>query len=245
MSDTEFAKYVKDGAYHWDAVSSSPSKHVAFTSGRYAVVMNQAVKWTDATVLDIACGDARLSAFVAEAGARFVVGVDLSHIGISAGRIRWNREQRGTLARAAFIQGDGLKLPVAGNTFDIVIASEVIEHVNDPREFIVEASRPLKQGGTLIVTTPYRLTETPLDPHHTHEYFPGELTELMKDFFSDVQVTVSHPAWVTSLYTLNGWAKPFRFLTNMLAIIGSNPFTAWPIGRYAAQITIAGQKKLL
>jgi len=85
------------------------------------------------TVLDIACGDARLSAFAAAAGARFVVGVDLSHIGISAGRERWKQEQNTTFKRAAFIQGDGLKLPIAGNAFDIVIASEVIEHVDDPR----------------------------------------------------------------------------------------------------------------
>ena len=58
MSDTEFTKYIKDGAYHWDAASSSVEKHVAFTSGRYAVVMKQPVRWSEATVLDIACGDA-------------------------------------------------------------------------------------------------------------------------------------------------------------------------------------------
>ena len=170
-----------------------------------------------------------------------VIGVDQSKTGIEAGRKRWARDQRRTFGRVAFIQGDGTRLPVATNAFDIVIASEIIEHVGNPREFIVEASRPLKRDGALIVTTPYRLTEEPLDPHHTHEYFPGELETLMKEFFSDVQVTLSHPAWVTSLYTLHGWARPFRLLVNMLAITGSNPFINWPIGRYAAQITVLGR----
>src|SRR5437773_10474401 len=100
MSQVEFAKYVADGAYHWDAASSSLTKHVAFTSGRYAAVLRQPVKWTGSTVLDIACGDARLAAYIAEAGAKLVVGVDLSHIGLTSGRNRWKRERPESAGRA-------------------------------------------------------------------------------------------------------------------------------------------------
>ena len=244
MNQAEFAKYVADGAYHWDAASSSVTKHVAFTSGRYAAVIRQPVNWAGSTVLDIACGDGRLAAYAAEAGARLVVGIDLSHVGLSVGRDRWTQEQPESVRRAAFAQGDGVSLPVASEAFDIVIASEIIEHVNDPRIFLREASRPLKSGGAIIVTTPYRLTESPLDPHHTHEYFPGELEFLMREFFNDIHITLTHPAWVTSLYTLHGWAKPFRWLVNALAVTGHNPFLSWPIGRYAAQITALGKRRI-
>jgi 2-polyprenyl-3-methyl-5-hydroxy-6-metoxy-1,4-benzoquinol methylase len=244
VSQVEFAKYVADGAYHWDAASSSLRKHVAFTSGRYAAVMQQPVNWAGSTVLDIACGDGRLAAYVAEAGARLVVGVDLSHVGLSVGRVRWSREQPESIQRAALVQGDGVLLPVAGEAFDIVIASEIIEHVDDPAVFITEAARPLKQNGALIVTTPYRLTEKPLDPHHTREYFPGELETVMKRFFSDVRTTLTHPAWITSLYTLHGWAEPFRFLVNAFSVMGSNPFLKWPLGRYATQITLLGRGRV-
>ena len=244
MSQVEFAKYVADGAYHWDAASSSLTKHVAFTSGRYEAVIRQPVKWAGSKVLDIACGDARLAAYVAEAGAKLVVGVDLSHIGLSVGRARWTKEQPKSVQRAAFAQSDGNSLPVEDRAFDIVIASEIIEHVNDPGVFLREASRPLKADGAIIVTTPYRLTETPIDPHHTHEYFPGELEAVMKRFFYDVRITLTHPAWVTSLYTLHGWAEPFRWLVNALAVAGHNPFLSWPIGRYAAQITALGRGRI-
>jgi len=244
MSQVEFAKYVADGAYHWDAASSSLTRHVAFTSGRYAAVIQQPVKWLGATVLDIACGDGRLAAYAAEAGAGLIVGVDLSHVGLSVGRDRWSREQPQSIRRAAFAQADGGSLPVASEAFDIVIASEIIEHVTDPRQFLSEASRPLKSDGAIIVTTPYRLTEHPLDPHHTHEYFPGELEAVMREFFSDVRITLTHPAWVTSLYTLHGWAEPFRWLVNALAVAGHNPFLSWPIGRYAAQITALGRGRI-
>src|SRR5262245_16860425 len=117
MSQLEFAKYVEDGAYHWDAVSSSIAKHVAFTSGRYAAVIQQPVKWAGATVLDIACGDARLSAYIAEAGAKLVAGVDMSHIGMVVGRTRWTGEKPESVTRAVFIQGDGMTLPVASGAF--------------------------------------------------------------------------------------------------------------------------------
>ena len=244
MSQVEFAKYLADGAYHWDAASSSLTKHVAFTSGRYAAVIQQPVKWAGSTVLDIACGDARLAAYAADAGAKFVVGVDLSHVGMTVGRDRWTQEQPKSAQRAAFAQGDGISLPVADRVFDIVIASEIIEHVNDPEVFLREASRPLKTDGAIIVTTPYRLTENPLDPHHTHEYFPGELEAVMKKFFSEVHITLTHPAWVTSLYTLHGWAEPFRWLVNALAVTGHNPFLSWPMGRYAAQITALGRGRV-
>src|SRR5262249_39631287 len=163
----------------------------AFTSGRYEAVMRQNVKWHGSTVLDIATGDARLAAYAADAGAKLIIGIDLSRTGIMAGKERWRREKPDTARRAAFIQTHGCVLPVADQAVDVVIASEIIEHVNDPRDFLREAVRPLREDGTLIVTTPYRLTEQPLDPHHTHEYFPGELEKLMKEVMRNVSVTLS------------------------------------------------------
>lgn len=239
----EFSKYVTDGAYHWDATSASLLQHVAFTAGRYEAVLRQSVPWPGSRVLDIACGDARLAAGVALAGTHMVLGLDLSRTGMQAGLRRWAREQPRTVDRARMVQGDGLYLPLADEAFDVVIASEVIEHVEDPRRLLCEAVRPLKRNGTLIITTPCRLTDRPLDPHHVREYFPSDLVPLMREFFDNVQVTLSHPAWVTSLYTMRGWAWPFRLLVNLLSILRVNPFLRWPLGRYAAQITIIGRHR--
>ena len=62
----------------------------------------------------------------------------------------------------------------------------------------------------------------------------------MRPRFNRVVVTLSHPAWVTSLYTMRGAAWPFRLLVNALSISGRNPFLRWPLCRYAAQITVIG-----
>jgi len=54
------------------------------------------------------------------------------------------------------IVADSFNLPFASNSLEIVIASEIIEHVLDPQKFIYELFRVVKPGGKLIVTTPYK-----------------------------------------------------------------------------------------
>ncbi|MBT8228697.1 MAG: methyltransferase domain-containing protein, partial [Bacteroidia bacterium] len=49
-----------------------------------------------------------------------------------------------------------LDLPFEEGTFDIVVSSEVIEHVPDPLKAITEMHRVLKPGGILVLTTPNR-----------------------------------------------------------------------------------------
>lgn len=50
---------------------------------------------------------------------------------------------------------DAFNLPFKNNTFDCIIASEVIEHVFDPSVFVRSLLQKLKSGGTLILVTPY------------------------------------------------------------------------------------------
>ena len=57
------------------------------------------------------------------------------------------------------VQGDGTSLPFADETFDKVIASEVLEHVPDDTAAYDELLRILKPGGTLAVTVPAWLPE--------------------------------------------------------------------------------------
>jgi SAM-dependent methyltransferase len=54
-------------------------------------------------------------------------------------------------------------LPFADGALDVVLSHEVIEHVDDDRQAIVEAVRVLKPGGKLVVFAPNRLY-----PFETH-----------------------------------------------------------------------------
>ncbi|MEZ5384377.1 MAG: class I SAM-dependent methyltransferase [Prosthecobacter sp.] len=44
-------------------------------------------------------------------------------------------------------------LPVAGGSFDLVLSSQVLEHVTEPGEYLREARRVLRAGGRLLLTT--------------------------------------------------------------------------------------------
>ncbi len=62
-------------------------------------------------------------------------------------------------ASAKVVRGDALNLPYADETFDCVIASEILEHVPEDDAAIAELIRVLKVGGTLAVSVPRWLPE--------------------------------------------------------------------------------------
>ncbi|OBI17754.1 methyltransferase [Mycobacterium sp. E2327] len=62
-------------------------------------------------------------------------------------------------ASAKVVLGDALSLPYADETFDCVIASEILEHVPQDDAAIAELIRVLKVGGTLAVSVPRWLPE--------------------------------------------------------------------------------------
>lgn len=61
--------------------------------------------------------------------------------------------------RAAACRGDAVHLPFPDDTFDRIIAAEVLEHVPDDRGALGELRRVLKPGGVIAVTVPAWLAE--------------------------------------------------------------------------------------
>ncbi|CAM3159865.1 class I SAM-dependent methyltransferase [Mycobacterium colombiense] len=76
-------------------------------------------------------------------------------------------------ASATVVVGDALKLPYADQTFDCVIASEILEHIPHDDAAIAELIRVLKVGGTLAVSVPRWLPEQVCwwlsDEYHANE----------------------------------------------------------------------------
>ena len=49
---------------------------------------------------------------------------------------------------------DGVKLPFENNFFDRIIISHVLEHINEPENFLFEMMNKLKTGGILSISLP-------------------------------------------------------------------------------------------
>lgn len=62
-------------------------------------------------------------------------------------------------------RADARELPSGPDDFDLVIATEVIEHVPDPQRLVTELERVLAPGGRLIASVPLDL---PWGPHLAH-----------------------------------------------------------------------------
>ncbi|MGS2811310.1 class I SAM-dependent methyltransferase [Nocardia sp. MW-W600-9] len=62
-------------------------------------------------------------------------------------------------AKAETVRGDALDLPYGDGEFDVVIASEILEHVPADDRVIAELARIVKPGGALAVTVPRWLPE--------------------------------------------------------------------------------------
>lgn len=54
----------------------------------------------------------------------------------------------------SYLQADGMNLPFGDHVFDLVIASEVIEHILQPEKLLAEIRRVLRPHGTVVLTTP-------------------------------------------------------------------------------------------
>lgn len=105
---------------------------------------------------DLGFGPGVLTAFILEQDTSWrVEGVDISKDCLHhAQRLL---EKKKVLARSKLSVGDVRSLSYPDDTFDVVIAVEVLEHIPDPEAGLAEAMRVLKPGGYAMTALPVRL----------------------------------------------------------------------------------------
>jgi SAM-dependent methyltransferase len=145
-------------------------------------------------VLDLGAGEGRFTAELAGAGTR-VVGVEIAETALRRARVAHPDID----FRLTPVEGP---LPFADGSFDLVWASEVIEHVADTARWLSEVRRVLAPGGRLLLTTPshgrvrlllggIEVFSEPLGDH-LHLYSRASLAELLADFgFAEVRVALA------------------------------------------------------
>jgi SAM-dependent methyltransferase len=138
-------------------------------------------------VLDAACGAGYGSAELARSAAS-VLGIDRSAEAIESARASY------ALPNLRFAVADCLALPAADASIDLVVAFEVIEHLEDWRGFLLEARRALAPSGQFIVSTPNKLyyaesrRSAGPNPFHVHEFEFEEFRAALGEVFPHVSL---------------------------------------------------------
>jgi SAM-dependent methyltransferase len=112
---------------------------------------------TGFTILDVGCGTGRHTSRAYQCPEAVAVGVDLNHGDLLEARKRLilhDRLQMGGGGRWGLSAADVADLPFGDNTFDLVICSEVLEHIPDDARVMPEIVRVLKPGCNLVISVP-------------------------------------------------------------------------------------------
>jgi 2-polyprenyl-3-methyl-5-hydroxy-6-metoxy-1,4-benzoquinol methylase len=135
------------------------------------------------TVLDVGCGDGLLSEPIAKMG-NTVASIDLPTITPVAQK-----------RHISFVvSGDAEKLSFADSTFDLVLASEVVEHLWNPDSFLAEAHRVLKPNSYLIIEAPEGKEGLRYDAHK-HWFTVEVLQHMLGSKFNLIKSERFSPEW--------------------------------------------------
>lgn len=118
------------------------------TPSRFSYICGVADGLNDRRVLDLGCGGGLIAEQAARKGAR-VTGIDISQAALGVAR----RHAAGNCLKIGYLRGATEELPFDENSFDVVIAFDVLEHVSDLSATIGEVSRVLRPGGRFIYDT--------------------------------------------------------------------------------------------
>ena len=148
--------------------------------------------------------------------------------------------------------GNACQLPFADRRFDLIICTQVLEYIADPRVVIMEMHRCLKPGGSLLLSVP---SVFPRDSEAEYwRFLPAALQNLLADF-RRVEIAPEGNTLAGFLRTVNVCAVTFArppvlgrllsfTLVPLLNVVGSAAeiFVSNRDDRFTANFSVFAQK---
>ncbi|MCM3874395.1 MAG: class I SAM-dependent methyltransferase [Pyrinomonadaceae bacterium] len=106
------------------------------------------------------------------------------------------------------------------DTFDGVVAVEVLEHVEQDGDFVREVYRVLKSQGVFLMTTPNGDFVKNTNPDHKRHYTRQQLTDLLSSVFDNVTVEYAIRGGTFRRWGLRSWS-PRRPIVTALSMFAN------------------------
>jgi ubiquinone/menaquinone biosynthesis C-methylase UbiE len=190
--DAEFGDY-----FNYPAVDRQALRR------RYEELLSKhKIKTTD-RVLEIGCGGGQILAFFRRSDFHFIA------MDIPVKNLKRIHQQASFPISS--VAGDIFYLPFAAKSIDVIILSEVLEHLADPEAALHEIYRVLKNSGVLLLSTPYKekiqyhlcIHCNKLTPAHAHLHsFDRRKLQVMleKSGLRARQISLAHNKIAARLY---------------------------------------------
>lgn len=134
----------------------------------------------DQVILDIACGNGSILHDLKTRGYKHLQGLEISNYAVQRLRTEGFTMHHGSVPL--------IQLPDAA--FDVVIASQVLEHVIRRRSFAREIARVLKPGGQGFIFVPNDCLGPIDEPEHVIKYKPDSLRKFLEKHFEIISLEV-------------------------------------------------------
>jgi 2-polyprenyl-3-methyl-5-hydroxy-6-metoxy-1,4-benzoquinol methylase len=169
------------GVYSSDWVKAHSQNPIAKDIAKSTAGITRSVIGSkQADVLDIGCGSGLLVDHLAQHGYN-AIGLDWSEAAIEHAK----RHYRGVYILSNVEQGLSI-----GRTLDCAVASHILEHLENPHEFLQSVKKILEPDGYLVVAVPnldwwnpksiYRSVSTIFDPEHVVGYSAKGMRKVLK-----------------------------------------------------------------
>lgn len=114
-------------------------------------------------VLDLACGSGYGTRILSDAGAKEVIGIDISREAIAYASKKYGND------KTHFKISDALEINLPAKHFDVIVCFEFIEHIVNQEALLKEIRRLLSNDGILVISTPNIATYTDKNKFHRKE----------------------------------------------------------------------------
>ncbi len=147
INHAEIKHFAQDSANWWDTDGAFAPLH-RMTPARMGFIKDTIGTVKGKTILDIGCGGGLISAPLSRLGAK-VTGIDADHQAIQVAKTY----AKGEGLAIDFIAGAAEDLVKKQQRYDVVLALEIIEHVEHPALFLKLCSQLVKPNGLVIFST--------------------------------------------------------------------------------------------